>query len=513
MARHIATHLDTTSYWMDATSLPRFPKIESDLRVDVAVVGGGITGLTAAYLLTAAGRSVALLERGRCATVDTGHTTAHLTMVLDTRLTELVKTFGRSHAQAAWDAGLAAISQIDAIIRDEGIDCDFSWTPGYLHAPAEGWSGDETRSLREEAALAADLGFDATFVDGVPLVGTPGVRVEDQARFHPRKYLAALARSIVARGGHIYEHSSAEEFLDAPLRVRANGCTISCDDIVLATHTPLMGVTNLASATLFQTKLALYTSYVVSGRVAHGTVPDALFWDTNDPYHYVRLEPGRDSDLVIFGGEDHKTGQAVDTRDCYERLERKLTALVPNIELTHRWSGQVIETPDGLPYIGRSAEHQYIATGFAGNGMTFGTLGAMMAADGIAGRVNPWAELFDVGRTKIRGGAWEYIKENKDYPYYLIRDRFAGTEGRTLRSVRRGEGKILELDGQKVAAYRDESGKTTLHSAICTHMACVVGWNEAERTWDCPCHGSRFTPQGKVLAGPAESPLSPFKHE
>jgi glycine/D-amino acid oxidase-like deaminating enzyme/nitrite reductase/ring-hydroxylating ferredoxin subunit len=511
MARPVAAHLDTTSYWIDSASMPRFPKLERDQRVDVAIVGGGITGLTAAYLLAAAGRSVALLERGRCASVDTAHTTAHLTMVLDTRLTELVKTFGRDHAQAAWDAGLAATAQIDDIIRTEAIDCDFAWVPGYLHAPAEGWSGEDEHGLREEAALAADLGFDATLVDGVAIAGSPGIRFEDQARFHPRKYLAALARRIAERGGQIYEHSNAEKFLEDPLRIRANGHTITCDDIVIATHTPLVGIANLASATLFQTKLSLYTSYVVAGRVARGSVPDALFWDTADPYHYLRLEPGRDSDLVIFGGEDHKTGQATDTNACYERLERTLRSLIQAIELTHRWSAQVIETPDGLPYIGQSAEHQHIATGFSGNGMTCGTLGAMMAADAIAGRMNPWTELFDVGRTKIRGGAWEYIKENKDYPYYLIRDRFAGAEGRTLRSVKREEGKVLELDGQKVAAYRDASGKTTLRSAICTHMGCVVGWNEAEGTWDCPCHGSRFKTNGQVLAGPAESPLSEIK--
>jgi glycine/D-amino acid oxidase-like deaminating enzyme/nitrite reductase/ring-hydroxylating ferredoxin subunit len=505
-----AAHRDTISYWIDSTSLQRFPKIERDQRVDVVVVGGGITGLTAAYLLTAAGRSVALLERARCASGDTGHTTAHLTMALDTRLTELAKTFGRDHAQAAWDAGLAAIAQIDTIVRDEEIECDFAWVPGFLHAPVDGWSGQEEKSLREEAALASDLGFDASFVDGVPFAGVPGIRFEDQARFHPRKYLAGLVRAITARGGQVYEHSAAEEFLEKPLRVRANGCTITCDDIVLATHNPLVGIGNLASATLFQTKLTLYTSYAVAGRVAPGTLPDALFWDTADPYRYMRLEPGRGADLVIFGGEDHKTGQATDTNACYARLERALESLVPNVELTHRWSAQVIETPDGLPYMGRNAEHQYIATGFAGNGMTFGTLGAMMAADGILGRMNPWSELFDVGRMKIRGGAWEYIKENKDYPYYLIRDRFAGVEGRTLRSVKRGEGKILELDGKKVAAYRDGSGTTRLRSAICTHMGCVVAWNAAERTWDCPCHGSRFTPQGQVLAGPAESPLPEF---
>ena len=512
MSSH-AAHLDTTSYWIDSASLPRHPKLDRDERVDVVVVGGGIVGLTSAYLLTAAGRSVALLERGRLASVDTGHTTAHLTMVLDTRLPELVKTFGRDHAQAAWDAGLAAIAQIDAIVRSEGIDCDFAWTPGFLHAPAEGWSGEDERGLREEAALAADLGFDAAFVDSVAIGGSPGIRFENQARFHPRKYLAALARLITERGGKIYEHSNADEFLEGPLRVRAGGHTITCDDIVIATHTPLVGLTNMASATLFQTKLSLYTSYVVAGRVAHGTVPDGLFWDTADPYHYFRLEPGRGGDLVIFGGEDHKTGQATDTNECYARLERKLASLVPGIDITHRWSAQVIETHDGLPYIGQSAEHQYIATGFAGNGMTFGTLGAMMAGDAIAGRMNPWAELFDTGRTKVRGGAWEYIKENKDYPYYLIRDQFAGTEGRTLRSLKRGEGQVLELDGQKVAAYRDDTGKTTVRSAICTHMGCTVAWNPAERTWDCPCHGSRFKTSGEVLAGPAESPLSKVKSQ
>jgi len=513
MARQAAAHLDTTSYWIDSTSLPRFPKIDRDLKVDVVVVGGGITGLTAAYLLTAEGRSVALLERDRCARVDTGHTTAHLTMVLDTRLTELVETFGRDHARAVWDAGLAALSQIDSIIEKEAIECDFAWVPGYLHAPAEGWSGADEKALREEAALAADLGFDATFVTGVPLAGTPGIRFENQARFHPRKYLAALADKVVAQGGRIYEHSNAEEFIDAPRGVRVNGVTVTCDEIVLATHTPLVGNANIVAAALFQTKLNLYTSYVIAGRVERGRIPDALFWDTADPYHYLRIEPHRDHDLVIFGGKDHKTGQTTATDDCYEQLEQTLLSVVPDVEITNRWSAQVIETPDGLPYIGQTAEHQYAATGFAGNGMTFGTLGAMMANDAILGRTNPWTGLFDTGRSKILGGAWDYLKENKDYPYYLIRDRFAGAQGRDLRSVKRGEGKILELDGQKVAAYRDERGATTLRSAVCTHMGCIVGWNEAEQTWDCPCHGSRFKPKGQVLAGPAEAPLPPFTRE
>jgi hypothetical protein len=269
------------------------------------------------------------------------------------------------------------------------------------------------------------------------------------------------------------------------MSVKANGHTITCNDIVLATYTPLVGNTGMASATLFQTKLALYSTYVVGGRAKKGQVPDALFWDTADPYHYLRLEPHRDYDFVIFGGEDHKTGQADDTNACYERLERTVTKLIPGIELTHRWSGQVIETPDGLPYIGDTAPHQFAATGFSGNGLTFGTLSGMMAADQILGRTNPWRELFDTGRTKIRGGAWDYVRENKDYPYYLARDRFAGAEARSLRAIKRGSGKILEHNGQQVAASRDEDGSVTMVSATCTHMGCRVDWNEAERSCYC----------------------------
>jgi glycine/D-amino acid oxidase-like deaminating enzyme/nitrite reductase/ring-hydroxylating ferredoxin subunit len=499
--------VDTVSYWIDSESLPRFPKLARDEHVDVVIVGGGITGLTAAYLLTRAGRSVAVLERDRCARTDTGYTTAHVTMVTDMRLSELVKSFGREHAQAAWDAGLAAIDQIDQIARREKIECRFEWVPNYLHAPGAAAAMVDDVDFKEEAAVANDLGFDATFVAEVPFIHRPGVRYEGQARFHPRMYLSGLARAIQDGGGRIYEHSEAREFCDEPLSVSANDCTITCSDVVIATHTPLTGNKNIALAALFQTKLALYSSYVVAGQIPPGRIADALFSDTADPYHYLRVHPGRDYDVVIFGGEDHKTGQAADTHARYSRLERELKALVHDVRVTHHWSGQVIESYDGLPYLGRITDHQYTATGFAGNGMTFGTLGAMIATDAIVGRPNPWAELFDTGRTKIRYGVWDYIKENKDYPYYLIRDRFAGTEGRTLRSLKRGEGKILELNGTRVAAYRDDAGKTVLRSPICTHLGCEVAWNVAERTWDCPCHGSRFKPTGGVLAGPAESPL------
>lgn len=497
----------TTPYWSTSSPFPQFPKVAGNATADVVVVGAGITGLTTAYLLAQQGRKVIVLERDRCAAIDTGHTTAHVTMVIDTPFSELVKKFGRPHAQAVWDAGLAAIAQIDEIVREHNIDAGFEWVDGYLHAPVGHDSTDQQKQLKIEAALASELGFDAEYLDFVPLVDRPGVRFADQARLHPRKYLAGVAKAFEALGGRIHEHSDVSEFCDDPRRLKVNGYTVKCDDVVIATHNPLVGFTGMVGATLFQTKLSLYTSYVIAGRVARGVVPDALWWDTGDPYQYVRVEPHKDYDEVIVGGEDHKTGQSKDTEACYRRLEEHLREIVPDIDVTHRWSGQVIETPDGLPYIGRSADRQFSATGYSGNGMTFGTLAGIMISDAIVGRSNPWAELFDPGRKALTRGVWDYVKENVDYPYYLIRDRFAGAEAKSLREIRRGQGKVIERNGAKVAAYRDAAGKVTLRSAICTHLGCAVAWNTAERTWDCPCHGSRFKPNGDVISGPAEAPL------
>lgn len=505
-------HAATMPYWIESAALPVFPKLDRDESVDVAIVGGGITGLTAAYLLTLAGRTVAVLERARLAQIDTGHTSAHLTMVTDRRLTDLERAFGRDHAQAVWDAGLAAISEIDTIVREEQIDCNFAWVPGYLHQPIGDGSRNGAKEFEAEAELGQSLGFDATFLRDVPFVGGPGVLFPNQARFHPRRYLAAVAQAVSDRGGMIFERTTADEFGDEPLSVSANGHRITCGTIVLATHTPLTGTTGMIPAMLFQTKLALYTSYVITARVPRGVVPDALMWDTADPYHYLRLEPRGDHDLIVFGGQDHKTGQAEDTNVCFDRLERTLRSMLNSVEIIHRWSGQVIETTDGLPYVGETADHQFAATGYSGNGMTFGTLAAMMATDYVLGRKNPWTELFEPSRKKLRGALWDYIRENKDYPYYMIRDRFAGAEGRERRSVPRGSGCVLQIDGRKVAVYRHPSGATIERSAICTHMGCTVDWNEAEHTWDCPCHGSRFEPDGKVIAGPAETPLSKLEN-
>ncbi len=499
--------MKTTSYWIDSAALPRFPQPTRNLSVDVIVVGGGLTGITAAALCKAQGLTVALLERERCARIDTGNTTAHLTCVTDERLQHLQKVFGEDGARAVWEAGEAAIDQIVNLIRAHDIACDFRWVPGFLHQPLVGADERGVRELKREAELARYLGLRAEYLSAIPGLRVPGVRFAHQAIFHPRKYLAALLRKIPGGGSHVFERTTAEKVDARPLAVHAGGCKIRGGYLIVATHNPIMGNTPMAAALLLQTKLSLYTSYAIGARLPVDSLPEASYWDTGTPYYYLRSEHRRGHDYAIFGGEDHKTGQVTDTAAIYRKLEKKFLSYAPRARIDHHWSGQVIETNDGLPLIGETAPRQFVATGFAGNGMTFGTLSAMMAVDALSGRKNPWAEIFDVHRKKIVGGTWRYLKENKDYPYYLVRNWLATSEGKSLRALKPNEGKILNLDGKKVAAHRDARGQVTLCSPICTHLGCIVAWNNSEQTWDCPCHGSRFKPNGEVISGPAETPL------
>lgn len=496
--------MTTKTPWQEIR-LPQFPKLESDTRCDVLVVGGGLTGLTTAYLMAKAGKDVILLERDRLGGGDTGCTTAHLTMVTDARISELVDAFGSDGARLVWEAGLAAIYTIEGISRQESIECEFRRIPGFFHAALDS-QADETQPLQTDARLAGQLGFAATYLDAVPRLGKPGIRFPNQAKFHPMKYLAGLAKAVEQAGGRIFEQSEATEFSEKPRGARAAGRRIDCDFIVIATHVPLTGVAGWLGSALLQTKLVSYSSYAIGAQVPHDTFPEASFWDTASPYHYLRIDRGERHDYAIFGGEDHKTGQAHDQAERFARLSQQLTELTPKAKVDRYWSGQVVETHDGLPYIGETAPGQFVATGFAGNGMTFGTLAAMMACDAVQGRTNPWRELFAVERKKL-GGVLDFVKENFDFPYYLIRDRFAGGEAESTRQVQRGQGKILKQDGERIACSRDDEGNLNCVSAVCTHMGCIVHWNGAEKTWDCPCHGSRFLTTGEVLAGPAEKGL------
>lgn len=502
--------MDTQPLWQKQR-IATYPTLTRSCEFDVVVVGGGITGVTAAYLLKKSGKRVALLERDRIGGGDTGHTSAHLSYVTDQRLTRLVKTFGNTGTRLAWQGGAAAINTIESIAKLEGIACDFRRVPAFLYA-APG-DQDTASELEHEASLAVELGFSAVFQESVPIFERPGIRFSDQARFHPLSYLAGLAAAVEGDGSAVFEKSEVQEVDEEGTVITKDNHRVAAEYLVIATHVPLMGKANLASAALLQSKLAPYTTYVIGAKCSSTKFPEALFYDTADPYHYLRIDRHASHDYLIFGGKDHKTGQESDTEERFRQLGSDLHEFASDAVVTERWSGQVIETNDGLPFIGETAERQFAATGFAGTGLTFGTLAAMMACDAAMGRDNPWQDLLATNRKKIRGGAWDYFKENLDYPYYLVRDRLAGVEQATVQSLAPGEGKILKLDGERVACSRDDHGKLAQVSAICPHMGCLVRWNNAEQTWDCPCHGSRFQPTGEVIAGPAESPLEPVKAE
>ncbi len=324
------------------------------------------------------------------------------------------------------------------------------------------------------------------------------LRVEDQAQFHPREYLLALAEGILGDGSHIFEETQVTALHEGvPCRVHTPHGILTCRDVVEATTTPL-------NRLFLHTKLYPYRTYAVAARL-DAPLEAGLYYDSQEPYHYIRTQRVEGVDYVIVGGEDHKVGTEEDTERHYDALEAYTLKRFPVTELSHRWSGQVIEPADGLAYIGRNSNsrHVWVATGFSGTGMTFGTLSGMILTDLILGRQNPYAALYDATRVKPKAGAKDFIQENAEVAFHFVADRLAKPEGHELSEVPEGEGRILEVDGKKVAVFREEGGVVHAVSPVCTHVGCYVHWNKAERSWDCPCHGSRFSPTGEVLNGPA----------
>ncbi|MGB9274174.1 MAG: FAD-dependent oxidoreductase [Terrimicrobiaceae bacterium] len=492
------------SLWIDTSPPQDFPQLRGRVVVDVLVVGGGITGLTTAYLLKKAGCRVALVDQQNIGGGETSHTTAHVTFVTDERLHKLASRLGQQEAQALWGAGRLAMQQIAEITGELDVDCELRRVPGYLFAAFGKDPEKETESLKEDALLADAFGFDADFMKSDPLFNRPAVRFPNQLKFHPLKYVNAIAKALHGDGCHVFSKTSGSNLDSEKHELHADGGVISYERVVAATHVPIQGERDTFGAALFQTKLAAYSTYAIEAEI--DSVAESLFWDTNDPYLYLRFDQREGGNSVIIGGEDHKTGQDEDTEARYERLERSLRKIFPDAKLKHRWSGQVLETPDGLPYIGEVAERQFLATGFSGNGMTLGTFSAILVRDLITGKSNPWTGLFAPDRKSV-AGFLDYVRENKDFLSYFVKDWLRPAE--PLESLRRGTGDVLKLGGKKRAVYCDEHGKRTVLSPICPHMGCIVAWNEAERTWDCPCHGSRFTATGEVIAGPAESNLEP----
>ena len=354
--------------WIDDTPIRKFSELQRNISADVLIVGAGVTGITAAYLLKEAGATVALIERERVASIDTGHTTAHLTYVTDVMLQQLARNFGNDHAQATWEAGAAAIDEIERIVEEEGMGCEFRRVPAYLHASAGASSKKESSSLKKEADLAIKLGFDAAYLSSAPHFNLAAVRFANQAKFHPRKYLRSLVAKIPGSGSHVFEKSLASEFDSKKRRVKASRNWISFDRVVMATNNPLVGLASMTAATLFQTKLSLYTSYVLGARVPIGTIPEAVFWDTREPYDYLRIDRHRGFDYVVFGGEDHKTGQKRNTKRAYARLLARLKKIIPSARVDHCWSGQIISTPAACLTSERTRSGNSLPRAIAGTG-------------------------------------------------------------------------------------------------------------------------------------------------
>ena len=502
----------TTSVWME-TDLPQFSPLDRDLRVNVCIIGAGIAGMTCAYLLARTGRSIVVIDDGPIAGGETGRTTAHLTAALDDRYYEIEKLHGKDGARIAAASHSAAIDRVESIASLEEIDCDFERLDGYLFLGGESKKSD----LERELESSRRAGLDTAMVEQIPGLSFdsgPALKFPRQAQFHPLKYLNGLTRAILRDGGKIYCGTHAEKIVDGePAKVTtSDGHAITADAIIVATNTPVN------DWLIIHSKQAAYRTYVIGCRVPKGSVPRGLYWDTPDPYHYIRLQdaPGSaDSDILIIGGEDHKTGQADETSDrftCLEEWARQRFPMIQSVE--YRWSGQVMEPVDYMAYIGRNPgadRHIFVATGDSGNGMTHGTIAGILLTDLVLGLKNPWAALYDPSRVKL-GAAGEYVKENANVAEQY-KDWITDGDVESAEAIPPGEGAVLRRGSKKIAAYKDESGVIHERSAVCTHLYCIVDWNSTEKTWDCPCHGSRFDPFGKVINGPAIAPLAPADSE
>jgi glycine/D-amino acid oxidase-like deaminating enzyme/nitrite reductase/ring-hydroxylating ferredoxin subunit len=496
-----------TSLWLETVSRDTYRALDRDLDVDVAVIGGGLAGVTAARLLQLAGRRVALLEARRLGLGDTGHTTAHLTELLDAGYATLRSNFGRGGSALAAAGQRVAIERIAELAAGAGIDCGFERVPAFRYAESE----EEARALDDELEAMQEAGLDAARVDRPPLPvpALAAIRVEDQAQFHPLAYVLGLARRFAEEGGLVFEGTRARKISEERrCTVEAEGGRITCSEVVVMTHAPV------SSRFALHSKMAPYRTYALAARVPT-LPPPGLYYDSRDPYHYVRTQRTADGAWLVAGGEDHKAGHEEHASTHHDALERWVRERWPAAEVAHRWSGQVWEPADGLAFIGRSSgsEHVWVGTGFSGTGMTFGTLAALVVADGILGIENRFAELHDATRVKPIAQARRYMAENVDVAGRLAKDRVARGEVESLAEVPPGEGRLVRVGGKMVAAYRSERGELTALSARCTHLGCHVQWNDAEACWDCPCHGSRFAAMGEVLSGPAVEALARVEAE
>jgi glycine/D-amino acid oxidase-like deaminating enzyme/nitrite reductase/ring-hydroxylating ferredoxin subunit len=494
------------SLWME-TVVADAPALTENRRVDTVVVGSGIAGLSTAYELACRGQRVIVLDRGRIAGGMTSRTSAHLTSQSDDGFKTLIKSRGLDGARTFYESHAAAIARIQAIAEGEGIDCHFRRVNGYLF-PAIG--KDPAEELTPEFEATKKVGMPIERHTGLPFKGLEKVRslcYPNQATFHPLLYLRGIADSFARRGGELFANTTVSEVAErnGSVTVRtANNLLVEAANAVIATNSPISDQITIHS------QLAPYRTYAMAITIERDSIEDALYWDTLESYHYVRLENGRGAtQYVIVGGADHKTGQADDAWARFEGIESWIRSLLPKLgNVTHRWSGQILDPVDYAAFIGRNPgnDHVFIHTGDSGQGLTHGVAASLLLSRLISGEPCPWADFYDPSRVRF-AGAKSFVAENISAAMKLV-ERFSPADLKSVNDLQPGKGAIIADGLTKVAAYRDEDGSLYQHSAECAHAGCHISWNSLERCWDCPCHGSHFAVDGTAINGPAINRLA-----
>lgn len=490
----------TQSYWIDSTPKTTYPLLESSLAVsvDVAIVGAGIVGLTAASLLKRAGKTVALIESKQVASGVSGHTTAKVTSLHQLIYADLIQQIGEEKARLYAESNEAAIAHIASSVAAEQIDCDFSRQSAFTYTELE----DELDLIQKEVEAALQLGLPATFVNeaALPFAIAGGIRLDNQAQFHVRKYLLHLAQQIPGNNSYLFEHTRVQAIEEgSPCEIVTDRGVVHAQDVIVATNLPIL------DQGLFFAKTYPKRSYIVGAKIDPAKAPEGMYIGIGDHYHSIRTTPYEGGLLLLIGGEGHKVGTKSNTRECYQNLEAYGHDRFKIDTFEYRWSSQDMVSFDHLPFIGKLTpfnQHIYVATGFSLWGMSKGVMAGMLLSDLVQGNENPYAELYDATRATPFLKP-DLIKNGLDVATRWVGDRFKGLQASSLDELPKGEGKLLTLNNEKIAAYRDQQGTVHAVSAVCPHLACIVNWNNAEKSWDCPCHGSRFSCDGEVLQGPS----------
>jgi glycine/D-amino acid oxidase-like deaminating enzyme/nitrite reductase/ring-hydroxylating ferredoxin subunit len=501
-----ATPLDgkAVSLWVDTAPETSYSVLEEEIETDVAVIGGGIAGLTAAILLKRAGLRVVVLEAGRIGTGVTGHTTGKVSSLQRLVYGELRRSFGERGARTYGEANQAAIEQVAALVESEAIDCDFGRVANYTYAESD----EALEQVKREVTVARELGLPAAFTDSTPLPFPVrgAVRFDEQAQLHATKYLVGLAQAVAGDGSHVFEESRVTGVDDgAPCRVATESGRVTAGAAIVATNFPIL------DRGLFFARCHPHRSYLIAVGL-DGPLPDGTFISADEPLRSIMPHQAADRDLLLVGGEGHRASDTVDAAERYGRLDEWAKERFPVASLEYRWSTQDAIPIDGVPYVGRMSpfsKRVYVATGLRKWGLSNGTAAAMILADEILERPNPWARVFNSNRVKPLAGGRRFVTENLRAAARLVGDRFASRGSGLPDDLEPAEGRVVEVGGEKLAVHREASGEVHAVSAVCTHLGCIVEWNGSDETWDCPCHGSRFDHAGAVLQGPATDDLEP----